>query len=152
MRYAARTAVVALVSAGATVAVALLSASRLAEAPVRGRPPGPDALGSVASIIALAVGLIAFLWLGGSLARDAATARSVVVTGATAGALTGVTGGLAQAAALSDYLSAVLAGYAVPPEFLTIALGGYVTVATLGAAVIGAAITYAGWQRARSGG
>ena len=150
MRYAARTAAVALVSATATVAVALLSASRLAEAPVRGRLPGPDPLGSVASLLALAVGLIAFLWLGGSLARDAATARSALLSGAVSGALTGVAGGLAQAAALSDYLRAVLAGYAVPPEFLTIALGAYVTAATAAAAVIGAAITSAGWQRART--
>jgi len=37
----------------------------------------------------------------------------------------------------------------VPPEFLTIALGVYVVVATIGASVIAAAITYAGWYRAR---
>jgi hypothetical protein len=43
----------------------------------------------------------------------------------------------------------VLAGYAVPPEFLAIALGVYVVVATGAAAMVAAAITYAGWYRAR---
>ena len=121
MRYAVRTLAVAVVSAGATVAVALLSASRLADAPVRGRLPGPDPLGSLASVAALAVGLVAFLWLGGSIAKDASRARPALVAGAMGGALTGLAGGLAQSAALSDYLGAVLVGYVVPPEFLTIA-------------------------------
>lgn len=151
MRYAARTLAVALVSAGATVAVALLSANRLADAPIRGKLAGLDPIGSIASLAALAIGLVAFLWLGVSIARDARTARPAVVAGALGGALTGLAGGVAQSFALSDYLGAVLAGYAVPPEFITIALGGYVVIATAGAAAVGGAITYAAWHRARRG-
>ncbi len=149
MRYAARTIAVALVSAGATTGVALLSADRLAAAPVRGKPPGPDALGTVASITAICIGLAAFVWLGRSIARDGERSRAAIVAGALGGALTGMAGGAAQAFALSDYLGAVLAGYAVPPEFLTVALGAYVALATVGAAVVGGAITYLAWHRTR---
>ena len=149
MRYAARTLVVALTSAAATIAVALLSASRLADAPVRGKVAGPDPIGSVASLAALVIGLGAFIWLGRSIARDAPTARPAIVAGAIGGALTGLGGGVAQAIALSDYLGTVLAGYAVPPEFLTAALGTYVATATAGSAVVGGAITYAAWHRTR---
>jgi hypothetical protein len=152
VRYAARTLAAALVSAGATAAVALLSASRLADAPVRGRLPGPDPFSSLASLAGLAVGLVAFIWLGGSIAGDASAPRPALVAGAIGGALTGLAGALAQAVALSDYLGAVLTGYAVPSEFLTIALGAYVAIATLGAGAVGAAITYAGWHRARGRG
>jgi len=140
--------VVALVAAGATVAVALLSANRLADAPVRGRLPGPDALGTVASLTAIGVGLAAFIWLGRSIAPETESSRPVIVAGALGGALTGLAGGLAQAFALADYLGAVLVGYAVPPEFLTVALGAYVVVATAGAAVVGSAIAYLAWHRA----
>ena len=149
MRYAARTLVVALISAAATIAVALLSAGRLADAPVRGKVAGPDPIGSLASLAALLIGLGAFIWLGRSIARDAPTARPAIVAGAIGGALTGLAGGIAQAVALSDYLGAVLAGYAVPPEFLTVALGTYVAIATAGSAVVGGAITYAAWHRTR---
>ena len=151
MRYAARTLAVALVSAGATVAVALLSAARLADAPARGRLPGPDGLGSFSSIAALGVGIAAFAWLGRSIARDAGGSRPAIVAGAIGGALTGLAGGAAQSFALKDYLGAVLAGYAVQPEFLTIALGAYVVLATLGAAAIGGAITYVAWHRMHGG-
>ena len=147
MRYAARTLAAALVTAGATIAVALLSADRLAAAPVRGRPPGPDTLGTVASILALCLGLAAFFWLGRSIGRDGGPSRMAVIAGVLGGALTGLTGGAAQALALADYLGAVLAGYAVPPEFLTIALGAYVVLATLGAALAGGAVTYLAWHR-----
>ena len=139
----------AVISAAATIAVALLSASRLADAPARGRIAGPDPIGSVASLAALLIGLGAFIWLGRSIARDAPTARPAVVAGAAAGALTGLAGGIAQAVALSDYLGAVLAGYAVPPEFLTVALGSYAVITTAGSAVVGGAITYAAWHRTR---
>ena len=149
MRRAGRTLVAALISAAATIAVALFSAGRLAEAPVRGKIAGPDPIGSVASLAALLIGLGAFIWLGRSIARDAPTARPAVVAGAAAGALTGLAGGIAQAVALSDYLGTVLAGYAVPTEFLTVALGTYVAIATAGAAVVGGAITYAAWHRTR---
>lgn len=132
-----------------TVAVALFSASRLADAPVRGKLAGPDPIGSVATFAALLIGLAAFIWLGRSIARDASTARPAIVAGAIAGALTGLAGGLAQAFALSDYLRAVLAGYAVPPDFLTVALGSYVAIAGVGSAAVGGAITYAAWHRAR---
>lgn len=147
MRYAGRTLAAALVSVAATVAVAVFSAGRLSEAPVRGRLPGPDPVGSIASSIALLIGLVAFYRLGRSI--DAAGARPAIVAGTIGGALAGLAGGIAQSAALSDYLSAVLAGYAVPPEFLTIALGVYVVVATCAAAVIAATVSYAGWDRAR---
>lgn len=150
MRYAARTVAAAVVSAGATVAVALLSAGHLADAPTRGRLSGPDPLASVASLAALAIGVVAFIWLGGSIARDAARPRPAIVAGAIGGALTGLVGGLAQSAALSDYLAAVLVGYAVPAEFLTIALGTYVVIATVSAALVGGAICYAGWYRGRT--
>ena len=149
MRYAARTLAVAIVSTGATVAVAFLSAARLADAPARGKLAGPDAIGSVASLAALAAGLGAFIWLGSSIARDAPTARPAIAAGAAAGALTGLTGGIAQSLALSDYLGAVLAGYAVPAEFLAVALGAYVALATVGVAVVGGGIAYAAWYRAR---
>ena len=142
MRYAARTLAVALVSAGATIGVALLSAYRLADAAVRGRPSGPDTLGTLASIAAIGIGLAAFLWLGRSIALERESSRPAIVAGALGGALTGMVGGVAQALALADYLGAVLVGYAVPPEFLAVALGAYVVLATLGAALVGGAITY----------
>lgn len=151
MRYAARTLAVALVAASATVAVALLSANRLADAPVRGRPPVPDALGTAASLVAIGVGLAAFMWLGRSIAHETERSRPAIVAGTVGGALTGLAGGLAQAFALADYLGAVLVGYAVPPEFLTVALGAYVFLATVGAAAVGGAITYLAWHRAPGG-
>jgi hypothetical protein len=147
MGLAARTVAAAIVSAAATVAVALFSAYRLADAPIRGRLAGPDPIGSIASAAALIVALVAFYQLGRSI--NASTARPAIVAGAIGGALAGLAGGGAQSFALSDYLSAVLAGYAVPPEFLAIALGAYVVVATCAAATVGAVITYAGWHRAR---
>ena len=149
MRHAGPTIAVALISAAATIAVALLSASRLADAPARGKIAGPDLLGSVASLAALLIGLGAFSWLGRSVGREEPTARPAIVAGAIAGALTGLAGGIAQSVALSDYLGAVLAGYAVPPEFLTVALGAYVAIATAGSALVGGAITYAAWYRTR---
>jgi hypothetical protein len=148
VRSAGRTLAAALVSAAATVAVALFSAYRLADAPIRGRLAGPDPIGTLASTIALVVALIAFYRLGRSIAADAATARPAIVAGALGGALGGLAGGGAQSVALSDYLGAVLAGYAVPPEFLPIALGAYVVVATCAAAAVAAAITYTAWHRA----
>ena len=145
MRYAGRTLAAALVAAAATVAVALFSAYRLADAPIRGRLPGPDPIGSLASAVALGIGIVAFYRLGRSI--DAPSARPAIVAGAIGGALAGIAGGGAQALALADYLAAVLAGYAVPPEFLAIALGAYVFVATCAAAALAAAFTYAGWHR-----
>jgi hypothetical protein len=150
VRYAGRTLAAALVSAAATVAVALFSAYRLADAPIRGRLAGPDPIGTLASTVALVVALIAFYRLGRSIAADAATARPAIVAGALGGALAGLAGGGAQSVALSDYLGAVLAGYAVPPEFLAIALGAYVVVATCAAAAVAAAITYTAWHRAKA--
>jgi hypothetical protein len=147
MGLAARTGAAALVSAAATVAVALFSAYRLADAPVRGRLGGPDPVGSIASAAALVVGLAAFYKLGHSI--SATTARPAIVAGAIGGALAGLAGSGAQSFALSDYLNAVLAGYAVPPEFLAIALGAYVAVATCAAAAVAAVVTYAGWHRVR---
>jgi hypothetical protein len=147
VRYAGRTLAAALVSAGATVAVALFSAYRLADAPIRGRLAGPDPIGTLASTVAIVVGFIAFYRLGRSI--DAGTGRPAVVAGVVGGAVAGFAGGGAQSFALSDYLSAVLAGYAVPPEFLTIALGTYVAVATCGAAAVAAALSYTGWHRGR---
>ena len=143
----ARTLAAALVSAAATVAVALFSAYRLADAPVRGRLGGPDPVGSLASAAALLIALVAFYRLGRSIHTPAA--RTAIVAGLVGGALAGLAGGGAQSFALSDYLSAVLAGYAVPPEFLAIALSVYVVVATCAAAMVATAITYAGWYRAR---
>lgn len=147
MGLAARTLAAALVSAAATVAVALFSAYRLADAPVRGRLAGPDPVGSLASAAALLIALVAFYRLGRSI--DSPVARTAIVSGLVGGALAGLAGGGAQSVALSDYLNAVLAGYAVPPEFLAIALGVYIVVATCAAAMVAAAITYAGWYRAR---
>jgi len=145
----ARTLAAALVSAAATVAVALFSAYRLADAPVRGRLGGPDPVGSLASAAALLIALVAFYRLGRSI--DSPGARTAIVAGLIGGTLAGLPRGGAQSFALSDYLNAVLAGYAVPPEFLAIALGVYVVVATCAAAMVAAAITYAGWYRARPG-
>ena len=147
MRYAGRTLAAALVSAAATVAVAIFSAYRLSSAPVRGRLAGPDPIGSIASAAALVVALVAFYRLGRSIA--APSPRPAIVAGLVGGALTGLAGGAAQSVALSDYLSAVLAGYALPPEFLAFALGVYVVAATCAAAVVAAALTYVGWSRAR---
>jgi len=146
---AARTLAAALVSAAASVAVAVFSAYRLADAPVRGRLGGPDPIGSLASAAALVIAVVAFYRLGQGI--DSAGARTAIVAGLAGGALAGLAGGGAQSFALSDYLNAVLAGYAVPPEFLAIALGVYVVVATVAAAMVAAAITYAGWHRARPG-
>ena len=147
MRYVGRTMAAALVSVAATVAVAWFSAGRLSDAPVRGRLPGPDPVGSIASSIALLIGLAAFYRLGRSI--EAPSARPAIVAGAIGGAIAGLAGGIAQSAALSDYLTAALAGYAVPPEFPAIALAVYVVVATCAAAVIAATVSYAGWHRAR---
>jgi len=144
---AARTLAAALVSAAATVAVALFSAYRLADAPVRGRLGGLDPVGSILSAAALVIALVAFYRLGQGI--DTPTARTAIAAGLVGGALAGLAGGGAQSFALSGYLNAVLAGYAVPPEFLAIALGVYVVVATFAAAMVAAAITYAGWYRAR---
>lgn len=148
MRYAGRTLAAALVSVAATALVALFSAYRLADAPVRGHLPGPDPIGALASAAALGFGLLAFYRLGRSI--DAATARPAISAGAAGGAIAGLAGGGAQAAALADYLTAALAGYAVPPEFLAIALGAYVVVAACAGTVVGAAFTYAGWHRSRA--
>ena len=148
MRYAARTLLAAAVSATATLAVALFSAYRLADAPIRGRLPGPDPIGTVASALALAIGVAAFYRLGRSI--DAPRSRPAIAAGALGGALTGLAGGGAQALALADYLSAVLAGYAVPPELLAFVLAAYVVLATGAAAAIAAAFTYVGWSRGRS--
>jgi len=150
MRHAGRTIAAALIAGAATAAVALFSAYRLADAPIRGRLGGPDPIGSLASLLAIAVAVVAFFLLGRSIASDTTTARTAIVSGLFGGALAGLIASAAQSVALSDYLSAVLAGYAVPPEFLTIALGAYVVVATIGASVIAAAVTYAGWYRSRS--
>jgi hypothetical protein len=147
VRYAGRTLAAALVTAAATVAVATFSAYRLSSAPIRGRLAGPDPIGTIASAAAVVVGLVAFYRLGRSI--EAPSARPAVVAGAAGGALAGLAGGVAQSFALSDYLAIVLAGYAVPPEFLAIALGAYVVVATCAAAVVAAVLTYVGWNRAR---
>jgi hypothetical protein len=149
MRYASRTLAAAIATAVAACAVALFSAVRLADAPVRGRLGGPDPIGSLASLVALGVGLVAFFQLGRSIAADAPSSRPAIAAGAVGGALAGLAAGAAQSLALADYLGAVLAGYAVPPEFLAIALGAYVVVAGCATAVVGAAVTYAGWHRAR---
>jgi hypothetical protein len=145
MGLAARTFVAALVSAAPTVAVAVFSAYRLADAPVRGRLGGPDPVGSLASAAVLAIAGVAFYRLGRSV--DAPRARTAILAGLAGGALAGLAGGSAQSVALSDYLNAVLAGYAVPPEFLAVALGAYVLVATCAAAALAGAISYAGWYR-----
>jgi hypothetical protein len=148
VRYARATCTAALVTAAATVAVALFSAYRLADAPVRGRLAGPDPVGSIASAATLVVGIVAFYRLGRSI--RAARARPAILSGTVGGALAGLAGGVAQSFALTDYLNAVLAGYAVPPAFLAIALGVYVLVASCAAATVAAAVSYAGWHRARA--
>lgn len=147
MRYARPTLAAALVTAAAAVAVALFSAYRLADAPIRGRLAGPDAVGSIASVATLVVSVVAFYRLGRSI--GARGARPAILSGAIGGALAGLVGGVAQSVALSDYLTAVLAGYSVPPEFLAIALGVYVAVASCAAASVAAAASYAGWYRRR---
>ena len=149
MRYAGRTIVAAVIAGAATAAVALFSAYRLADAPIRGRLGGPDPIGSLATLAAAAIAVVAFWGLGRSIAADATRARPAIVSGALGGALAGIIASGAQAAALSDYLGAVLAGYAVPSEFLAIALGAYVVIATIAASAVAAAITYAGWYRSR---
>lgn len=148
MRYARPTLAAALVTAAATVAVALFSAYRLADAPIRGRLAGPDAIGSIASAATLVVGLVAFYRLGRSIGAPAA--KPAILSGAIGGVLAGLVGGVAQSFALSDYLTAVLAGYAVPPEFLAIALGAYVVIASCAAASVAAAASYTGWYRRRA--
>ena len=146
MRYAGRILVAAVIAGGAAAAVALFSASRLTDAPARGRLAGPDPIGSLASVVAFAIAVVAFWRLGRSLHT---TARTAIVSGLLGGALAGLIAGVAQSFALSDYLGTVLARYAVPPEFLAIALGVYVVLATIGAAAIAAAVTYLGWYRPR---
>lgn len=150
MRHARAILVAAGVSAGASLAVALFSAYRLADAPVRGRAPGPDPIGSLASLASVVIGVVAFYRLGAIVASDTATARPAIVAGAVGGALAGVVGSAAQSFALADYLNAALAGYAVPNEFLTIVFGAYIILATAGTAVVAAAVAYVGWNRART--
>ena len=149
MRLAGRTIVAALIAGGATAAVAVLSAYRLADAPIRGRLGGPDPVGSLASLLAFVIAVVVFWRLGRSMRGEATTARLAIVSGAVGGALAGLIASVAQSFALSDYLGTVLAGYAVPPEFLTIALVVYVVLATVAASVIAAAIAYLGWHRSR---
>jgi len=149
VRHAGATLAAAVITGGAGIAVALLSMYRLADAPVRGRLAGPDPLGSLASAIALLVGVVAFYRLGVTVAADTTRARVAVLTGAVGGTLAGLVVSIAQSVALSDYLSAVLAGYAVPAELLAVVLGAYVALATIAAAIIAAGISYAGWHRAR---
>jgi len=149
MRYAGRTIAAAALAGGATAAVALFSAYRLTDAPIRGRLGGPDPLGSIASLVAAVIAIAAFYALGRSVAADAPSARPAIVSGVLGGALAGAIASGAQSFALSDYLTAVLAGYAVPPAFLAIALGAYVILATLAASALAGAITYAGWYQRR---
>jgi hypothetical protein len=149
MRYAGRTIVAAVIAGTSTAAVALFSAYRLADAPIRGRLSGPDPLGSIASLVAAVIAIAAFYALGRSVAADAPSAQPAIISGAFGGALAGLIASVAQSVALSDYLRAVLAGYAVPPEFLAIALGTYVVLATVGASALAGAITYAGWYQRR---
>lgn len=148
MRHAGATLAAAAVTAGAQIVVALFSMYRLADAPVRGRLAGPDPVGSLASAVALAVGVVAFYRLGSAIAADASAARLALVAGGAGGALAGVAASIAQSFALSDYLSAVLAGYAVPHELLILALGTYVVIATIAAALVAGGVTYAAWARA----
>jgi hypothetical protein len=150
MRFAGPTLLAAVVSAAAAAAVASFSASRLADAPVRGRLAGPDPGGSLASAAALVIGLVAFYRLGGSIGAHTTTARAAIICGAIGGALAGLASGSAQAVALADYLGAVLVTYAVPPTFLAVALGAYVTLAACATAAVAAAVTYLGWSRARA--
>lgn len=103
-------------------------------------------MSSVASLFAVATGIAAFIWLGRSI-RAVGTAREAVAAGAVAGALTGLAGGAIQSVTLAGYLSAVLAGYAVPTEFLSIVLAMYIAVASIAVATVGAAVSYAGWHR-----
>jgi hypothetical protein len=95
------------------------------------------------------IGVIAFYRLGAVVASDSAAARPAIVAGALGGGLAGVIGSAAQSFALADYLGAVLAGYAVPSVFLTIVLGAYVVLATIGTAIVASAVAYIGWSRAR---
>jgi hypothetical protein len=149
VRHARAILLAAAVTAGASLAVALFSAYRLADVPVRGRPPGPDPIGSLASLASVVIGVIAFYRLGAIVASDTAAARPAIVAGAIGGGIAGVIGSAAQSFALADYLNAVLAGYAVPSAFLTIVLGAYVVLAALGTAIVAAAVAYLGWNRAR---
>jgi hypothetical protein len=148
MRWLARSVAAAAVSAGAMALVALFSAQRLASAPFRGRLQ-TDPLGSFISLVAFAVGIAAFVWLGRSVARDGGAARTTLIAGATGGALTGLAAGTAQSLALADYLTTVLTSYAVPSELLVIALATYVAFATAGGAFIAAVVCYAAWRRTR---
>lgn len=152
MRHARATLAAAAVAAGSGIAVALFSLGRLADAPVRGRLGGPDPVGSVASAAALLIGIVAFYRLGSAMAPDAPTARPALVAGAAGGALAGLATSIAQSFALADYLSAVLAGYAVPPEFLRLALATYVVAATIAASLLAGGVSYAGWTRGRPAG
>src|SRR5947207_12793591 len=114
MRHAGRTIVTALIAGVATAGVALFSAYRLADAPIRGRLGGPDPIGSLASLLAIAVALVAFFRLGRSIAPATTTARTAIVSGLPGGALAG---GLARPPpplAPPAHPSAVLAGHAVP--------------------------------------
>ena len=136
----------AAIGAGAAAAVAAFSRLRLTDAPVRGRL-APDALGTALSLAAFVVAIAAFAWLGRSVARDGGDGRRAVAVGAFAGLLTGLAGAVAQSVALAEYLQGVLAGYAVPEEFLAIVLGIYIAVAAAVMAIIGAGVSYGGWYR-----
>jgi len=149
VRHAGATLAAAVVTGAAGIAVALLSMYRLADAPIRGRLAGPDPLGSLASALAVLVGVVAFYRLGVRIASDTPRPRASILAGALGGAFAGLAVSIAQSFALSDYLSAVLAGYAVPSELLAFVLGAYVALATIVAAIIAAGISYAGWSRAQ---
>src|SRR5260221_4296389 len=131
MRHAGRTIVAALIAGAATAAVALFSAFRLSDAPIRGRLGGPDPIGSLASLVAIAVALVAFFALGRSIGSDTTRARPAIVSGLLGGALAGLIASVAQSFALSDYLRAVPAGHAVPPGFLPISLRASLGVSTI---------------------
>lgn len=148
MRLALRGLAAAAVGGGALAAVAAFSAARLATTPARGRL-APDPLGSLLSLAAFVVGIAAFVWLGDAIGRDGGRVRASVVTGALAGAATGLTGGVAQSIALTAYLGGVLARYAVPDEFLPIVLATYVAIAAIVGTAIGVTGAYFGWRHGR---
>jgi len=149
VRYRSRSIATAALLIAYGAFTSFLGARQLAELPGRARPE-PDPLATALGFLGFALSLVAYAWLGRAVLRAGGPAAEAARAGALAGALAGLGGGALQALAVSDYLGGVIARYAVPEAFLPAALGAFVVLSGLAAAVFAAAIAWTGHALTRS--
>jgi hypothetical protein len=137
--------VVALVGIGTVEA--LISNEQLAQLPGRA-PPALSAGGSALTVIGIALSAVVYAALGVLLARDGADESRVLPIGMGVGAAAGLVGGTIRAYLVSDYLSAVLAGYGLA-DLLVVALGVFVALSVLVSVAAGASLTWLSFRGAR---